>query len=599
MTIGQGKHFMNDPSTLVSDSIQGFCYANPHVKWLPEHKVVYASNVNQVANQQVTLIAGGGSGHEPAHAGSVGDGMLTAAVCGHVFASPSASQVLAALERVQSSFGTLVIVKNYTGDCLNFGLAVERAKARGIKVVMLMVGDDTAVGRTKGTKVGRRGMAMVTLVIKCCGALAKRGASLEQVAEMGQYVIDHSATLGVALNHCHVPGSSSDPSMLGPLEMELGMGIHNEPGWAKLPLMAAQPLVKHVLETLVDQNDQDRCYLDLSDASTQNKTDVVLLVNNLGGTPSLEFNVIVKEAVETVVTHMPHLRLKRILSGSFVTSLNMPGFSLSLLKLTNPKADLVLDLLDSPVYVAGWPLAVSRSTFTLIAPTEDDDDEKTHSKTTTANVNDDEQVNQFLFTKVLCKVIQALVDTEPTITSYDTLLGDGDCGKTMVYASEAIEKQRRHYPLTSTSQTLLALADIVDRSVGGTSSAIYCIFLNALANGLNIHGGDTSLDTWAKACTYALDSLQTYTKARVGDRTLMDALIPFVTSLEKGASLHDAVVQARLGMDATIKQVAQLGRTSYLSDQDVQKAGVPDAGAFGLVTVLEAISAAVAEDAHD
>lgn len=121
------------------------------------------------------MIAGGGSGHEPAHLGSVGDGMLTAAVCGHVFASPSASQVLAALDRVQSPFGTLVIVKNYTGDCLNFGLAVERAKARGIKVAMLMVGDDTAIGRTKGQKIGRRGLAMATLVIKCCGALAAKG----------------------------------------------------------------------------------------------------------------------------------------------------------------------------------------------------------------------------------------------------------------------------------------------------------------------------------------------------------------------------------------------------------------------------------------
>jgi dihydroxyacetone kinase len=137
--------------------------------------VVYASNVDQIANQQVTLISGGGSGHDPAHIGSVGDGMLTAAVCGHVFASPSSSQVLAALERVQSPFGTLVIVKNYTGDCLHFGLAVERAKAQGIKAAMIIVGDDIAIGRKKGGKVGRRGLAMVTLVIKCCGALAAKG----------------------------------------------------------------------------------------------------------------------------------------------------------------------------------------------------------------------------------------------------------------------------------------------------------------------------------------------------------------------------------------------------------------------------------------
>jgi dihydroxyacetone kinase len=137
--------------------------------------VVYAANADDIAKKQVTLISGGGSGHEPGYAGFTGDGMLTASVCGHVFASPSSSQVLAAIERVQSPHGTLVIIMNYTGDCLNFGLAVERAKARGIKVDLIAVGDDVAVGREKGKKVGRRGMAATVLAIKLAGAAAARG----------------------------------------------------------------------------------------------------------------------------------------------------------------------------------------------------------------------------------------------------------------------------------------------------------------------------------------------------------------------------------------------------------------------------------------
>jgi dihydroxyacetone kinase len=197
-------------------------------------------------------------------------------------------------------------------------------------------------------------------------------ASLEQVAEMGQYVIDHSATLGIALNHCHVPGSSTDVPPLGPLETELGMGIHNEPGLTRLPWMDARSLVKHILDRLIDQDDKDRAYLHLP--SNKNgggnalvTTPVVLFVNNLGGTPSLEFNVIVKEAVEAI-TKVPHLHLERVVSGSFVTSLNMPGFSLSLLTLDD-NMGLLLELLDYPVHVAGWPLSVSRSTFTLYQDT--------------------------------------------------------------------------------------------------------------------------------------------------------------------------------------------------------------------------------------
>ncbi|KAI8334305.1 Dak1 domain-containing protein [Chlamydoabsidia padenii] len=573
MTKHQGKHFMNNPATIVSDSIKGFCYANPHVRYIPEHKVVYHAKVDQLAELQVTLISGGGSGHDPAHVGYVGDGMLTAAVCGHVFASPSASQVLAAIKRIQSPHGTLVIVKNYTGDCLNFGVAVERAKAQGIKVAMLIVGDDIAIGRKKGDKVGRRGLAMVALVSKCCGALAAKGASLEQVAGMGQYVIDHSATLGMALDHCHVP--SLDAHSLGPNETELGLGIHNEPGLTKLPLMDAKGVVKQVVDKLVDQDDDDRAYLNLP---TDGTMPVVLVVNNLGGTPSLEFNVIVKEAVEAI-TNLPHLHLERVLSGSFVTSLDMPGFSLSLLTL-NDNRELILELLDHPVHCVGWsPLC--RSTFTY--------QEEEHVPEKKLDISsEDVASSQGTFPKVIHNVIQAIIQAEPTVTSYDTILGDGDCGHTLKSAAQAIEKALPTYPFSSTSNTLVALADTIDHNAGGTCAAIYCIFLNALANNAKEQMND--LQTWGKAGANALVTLQTYTRARVGDRTMMDVLIPFIDTLnQQGATLSLAVEAARHGLEATRKQRAQLGRASYLDDKDVQASGIPDAGAFGLMAILDGI----------
>lgn len=317
--------------------------------------VVYYADVEDMASKQVTLISGGGSGHEPGYAGYVGQHGLAASVCGHVFASPSSSQVLAAIEKVQSPHGTLVIIMNYTGDCLNFGLAVERAKARGIKVDLIAVGDDVAVGRSKGGKVGRRGMAATALAIKLAGALAARGGSLEEVKAMVQYTINHSATLGMAFDHCHVPGNSTGAS-LAEDELELGMGIHNETGFLKTKMMSASDLVGRMMRMLVDHHDPERSYLSLDKQSS-----LVLLVNNLGGIAQLEMNLVVKEAVEYLLLHHEATTtevvvgtLERVLVGPFLTSLNMPGFSITLLQV---KDKAMLELLDQPVALPGWPSA--------------------------------------------------------------------------------------------------------------------------------------------------------------------------------------------------------------------------------------------------
>lgn len=313
-----------------------------------------------MASKQVTLVSGGGAGHEPGYASFVGKHSLAASVCGHVFASPSSSQVLAAIQRVQSPHGTLVIIMNYTGDCLNFGLAVERAKALGIKVDLIAVGDDISVGKTKGKKVGRRGMAATALAVKLAGALASRGGSLEEVKSMVQQVMNNAATLGVAFDHCHVPGSSSF-SFLEPNELEIGMGIHNENGFLKTKMMPAKDLVNKMMHMLLDQDDQDRSYLNLD----ADKNSVVLLVNNLGGIAQLELSLAVKEAVDYVL-QMPYLQLERVLVGPFVTSLNMPGFSITLLFI---KDHMMLDLLDQPVSIPAWPTsAISFSTNILGNP---------------------------------------------------------------------------------------------------------------------------------------------------------------------------------------------------------------------------------------
>ncbi|EPB81945.1 hypothetical protein HMPREF1544_11334 [Mucor circinelloides 1006PhL] len=573
------KHVMNAPETLVSDSIKGLCYANPHLRLLEEEKVVYYANVDEMALNQVTLISGGGSGHEPGYAGLVGEGCLAANVSGHVFASPSSSQVLAAIERVKSPHGTLVIIMNYTGDCLNFALAVERAKTRGIKVDLIAVGDDIAVGKSKNTKVGRRGMAATTLAIKLAGALASRGATLEQVKEITQYAIDNSATIGVALDHCHVPGSSSF-SQLGPHEMEIGMGIHNETGFLKANMMPAKELVVKMMNMLVDQHDSDRSYLNLSSDETQS---VVLLVNNLGGIPMVELNLVVKEAVDYITSHK--LKLERVYVGPFVTSLNMPGFSLSLLVVDHSRN--ILQLLDQQVHVSGWPLTAAQSFSDAI-----------HGDNSAA-IKSPELVIEEYHGQVIETAIRgatnSVIAAEPRITDYDTILGDGDCGQTLKTAALAIQEAIPSLDLTSAPKTILGIADVIEHSVGGTSSAIYCIFFNALASGL-LKYAKPSVDAsvWVLAAKHALSTLMTYTKARVGDRTLMDTLCPFIDTLNEDATNVDQAVQAaREGTNSTCNLSAKLGRSSYLSNKEVLESGIPDAGAYGLAEILDGLVASL------
>lgn len=576
------KHIINTPETLVSESIQGLCYTNPNLRILEKEKVVYYADVEEMASKQVTLISGGGSGHEPGYAGYVGQHSLAASVCGHVFASPSSSQVLAAIEKVQSPHGTLVIIMNYTGDCLNFGLAVERAKARGIKVDLIAVGDDVAVGRSKGGKVGRRGMAATALAIKLAGALAARGGSLEQVKAMVQYTIDHSATLGMAFDHCHVPGNSTGAS-LDEDELELGMGIHNETGFLKTKMMSASDLVSRMMHMLVDHHDPDRSYLSLD-----NQSSLVLLINNLGGIAQLELNLVVKEAVEYLLHHEAATEvgtLERVLVGPFLTSLNMPGFSITLLQV---KDKTMLDLLDQPVAIPGWPSAPAVQQFSRHIMGEFHTDKSTKEDT---NKNDamGEVADAKVVEKAIRGALEAVIKAEPRITEYDTVLGDGDCGLTLKTAALAILDALPTYELHSAPKTVLGIADTIEQSVGGTSSAIYCIFLNALAGGLLKHA-HTNATVWVAAARHALSTLMTYTKARKGDRTLMDTLCPFIDTLNDNATnITEALEAAQNGCQNTCDMTAQLGRSSYLSNEKVLQSGIPDAGAYGLNELLHGL----------
>lgn len=287
-------------------------------------------------------------------------------MCGTIFASPSADQIRKCLlERLPNeSQGTLVIVTNYTGDVLNFGMGVEKAKTMGKDVKMVVVGDDVGVGRAKSGKVGRRGLSGTALVVKICGALADMGVSLEECASVGSLVANNIVSLGASLSRVHVPGkdvaeAKEEDERLGLGVVEIGMGVHNEPGCEKIKT-DLPGTVRKMLAQMLDPNDLDRAYVKI-----EKSDQTVLLINNFGGVSNLELGAIVTEVVAQMQGHYG-LKPQRIIAGTIFGSLNGPGFGISVLKLTDTglgPGKSMLDLIDAPVEATGWSANIKTNTW--------------------------------------------------------------------------------------------------------------------------------------------------------------------------------------------------------------------------------------------
>jgi dihydroxyacetone kinase len=352
------KHFILDPSHLVRSALHSLTLTNPSLSVDLTNKIVYRSS--QTSNT-ISVISGGGSGHEPSFSSFVGHGLLTAAVAGTIFASPSAEQVRnAILHRVEAAKGVLVVVMNYTGDILNFGMGVEKARAQGMQVEMVVVADDAGVGRQKGGKVGRRGIAGTCLVLKIAGAAAEGGVCLEDTARVAKLVADNVVSVGASLSHVHVPGRGvTAEDEMAEDEVEVGMGIHNEPGSERVKTDLVG-LVRKMLAQILDPSDKDRNFLNVS---RDDKT--VMLVNNLGGVSVLELGGITDEVVKQLKDSYG-IEPVRILAGTYMTSLNGMGFSISLLKLQDTglgHGKSMLELLDAPTEATGWSAAVNTKTW--------------------------------------------------------------------------------------------------------------------------------------------------------------------------------------------------------------------------------------------
>lgn len=592
------KHFVNDPTALVVAALRGGTYTNPALAFDEANKVVYLRAAASTGGHAavVATLSGGGSGHEPSFAAMVGRGLLTGAVAGTIFASPSAAQISAAIARLAASplgrGGVLVTVMNYTGDVLNFGMAVEKARAAQVPVAMVVVADDVGVGRARAGKVGRRGIAGTVLVHKVAGALAARGFALDAVAAVAQRTADSLASVGASLAHVHVPGravEADDADTLTADEVEIGMGIHNEPGSGRARSLSLPALVATLLRQLLDGADADRAFLDVPRGA-----DVALLVNNLGAVSVLELGAVTAEVVEQLRRDW-QLRPRRVLSGTYMTSLNGLGFSISLLKLValDDGHPTLLELLDDPAEATGWAAPVSAATWAAAEPEAAEPavvEEPAAAASTAASVPSSLTTDPAVFRAALEHGLRRVIAAEPEITQYDTVVGDGDCGTGMKRGAEAVlERLAATPPSGDLVADVAAIVPVVEMAMDGTSGALYAIFLNALVHALRGSSSTSSSAAWADALRQSCDTLSRYTPARPGDRTLVDALYPFVDALAAaGGSLKAAAAAARAGAERTKGMKASLGRSVYVGGSGFEK--VPDPGAWGLACFFEGLA---------
>lgn len=537
--------FVNAKEDLVKEAIDGLLSCSggalARLDGYPHIKVVYRTDWDR---SRVALISGGGSGHEPAHAGFVGPGMLTAAVCGEVFASPSVEAVLAGILAVTGDAGCLLIVKNYTGDRLNFGLAAERARALGRKVEMVVVDDDVALPDLPQP----RGVAGTLFVHKIAGAKAENGATLEEVAGAARRIIDNVASIGKSLDTCTVPGSPKE-NRIPTGKAELGLGIHGEPGVEQVDFTGASEAMAIVLEKLRPHVGGGPC---------------VALINNLGSTTPLEMSVLCKGLADSgFASHV-------VGPAPMMTSLDMHGFSVSIL----PVDEMELEALSAPVPMSAWPglqPLVTPSVTALpdgLSPIEPIASSNERTRKTIEDVAD------------------LLIAAEAQLNDLDAKSGDGDTGSTLATAARSLKARLDKMPLADLTQLFPALGNELSQTMGGSSGVILAIYFNAAgdacANGATVE----------RALLEGMKRVSDVGGANVGDRTMIDALSPALDALESG--LQAAAEAARKGADGTAGiHRAKAGRAAYVPADNLK--GHNDPGAEAVALVFEGLARSAGE----
>lgn len=542
--------FTNNKATLVHDAIDGILYSNTHnnLTRLDVDPMIRIVTRNEWNKDKVAIISGGGSGHEPAHAGFVGKGMLTAAVCGDVFASPSVDAVLNAIVHVTGEKGCLVIVKNYTGDRLNFGLACEKAKKMGLDVEMVIVDDDISIP----DNLKPRGIAGTVFVHKAAGYAAEQGATLTEVRDAAQNAIDATASIGLALTSCSLPGEETS-QRIPEGKAELGLGIHGEPGVTTVDATSCKDLVDIMVAKL-------KAKLSSSEAK------VALMINNLGGVSPLEMSLITKDILESEIKENVQFVVG---PAALMTAIDMKGFSISYLELNGSHIEAML----APVEVDAWATPVEMRQLTEVKK-----EKVSINFEYTASENSE-------VAAVIKTVTDTLIAAEKELNHLDSLVGDGDTGSTFAAGARQVAAQleAKKLPLNDTASLLNVIGEELATVMGGSSGVLLSIFFTAAGHD---HTQNGDVVTALKA---GLAQMMKYGGAKPGDRTMIDAMHPAFEAWGNDG-IAAAIEAARLGAEGTATMVeAKAGRSSYLNSDSLE--GVKDPGSVAVERVFEAFKA--------
>jgi len=602
------KKIINTPESFVYDMCHGLAAAHPELEFVEQYKVVKKKNIN---TDKVTLISGGGSGHEPAHAGFVGKGMLDAAVCGDVFASPSQVQVYNAIKKTRSDKGTLLIVKNYSGDCMNFNNAAFDAKDEGIEVDTVYVNDDIAVKDSLYT-VGRRGVAGTVLVHKIAGAAAEMGKALKDVKALANKVIANVRSLGFAFTSCTVPAKGTPTFQIGDDEMEFGVGIHGEPGRTREKIPTADALSARITKDLI------------ADLGVKSGDEICLLVNGFGGTPLQELYILNNSVTKDL--KKAGLSIYKTLVGNYMTSIDMAGASVTLLKLDEELKELLDYPVSAPALTWGdsmtpQALAAQEAVAALakalnlspakviktevgktVAANEEAVEAAVYEVTGKPIVAD--VINTAGMVAIIDKMSDIIIANEVHFCDMDSVAGDGDFGMSIAKGFRQLKTEWATRKKGNIGEFLRSSAEIIKEYCGGASGPIWgSAFLGAgKAAGDQKEIGVKELADMMHAAVKAIQATGERSFGRgavVGDKTLIDALVPTADSLTASAkageklmpAMKKAAEAAVAGAEATKKIAARMGRAGTVGDRSI---GYPDAGAYGLGVIFTEIVKAFA-----
>lgn len=564
------KKLINNPNAVVPDMLEGVVLSDDRLVLLEDENIVVRKDFREQANLgKVGLVSGGGAGHEPAHGGYVGSGLLTAAVAGPVFTSPSVDAILTAIMTIAGSAGVLLIVKNYTGDRLNFGLAAEIARASGVKVDMVVVGDDVAL--EGDGQVGRRGIAGTVFVHKIAGAAAQAGLSLEDVKAEALQAAQGIFSMGLGLSACTVPAAGKPGFVLEDDQVEYGLGIHGESGVRRRQIESAEVMVASLIARIIDQG------------ALQAGQRVALMVNNLGGSSAQELDIVARQALIECTAR--GLVVEKAMVGTFLTALEMAGISLTLMRVD----DAILERLQAPSDSSAWKGMTTPSREVRRVPGVSVKQVRAIEGSAWSAAHSQK------FAAVIKAVIHALEQSEQVLTELDSVVGDGDIGISLARGASALQESLDVLTLDNPAIALQEISAILRRVLGGTCGPLYAVFIlragTAMATGSDV----TSIGAWSAAFEAGCAGMKALGGANAGDRTMLDALLPASDALgaAEGSVTQAAVSAARAaatGAEQTRSMLPMKGRSSYIGQRAL---GHVDPGAYAVAVWMAAIAEAL------